>query len=100
MSKGIAEHLARIALVSKGWAGDGVLSPSLRHMSLHLNQLATTLLKSKHPFPAAVKDVEALFCLICQRIKAKSEACQARSQSLDQCSILKDAVLPVPWGNL
>ena len=71
-------------------------------MSLHLNRLATALLRSKHPFPAAVKDVEALFCLICQRIKAKTEACQAQSLSLSlhQCSILKNAVPPVPWGNL
>jgi hypothetical protein len=100
MSKGIAEHLGRVALVSQGWADDRVLPPSLRHMSLHLNRLATTLLKSRHPFPAAVKDVEALFCLICQRIKAKSEACQTRFQSLDQCPILKDVVQPVPWGKL
>jgi hypothetical protein len=100
MTKGIAEHLTRMVLVSKGWADDRKVPPSLRHMSHHLNRLATALLKSKHPFPAAVKDVEALFCLVCQRIKAKKEACQAQSLSLRQCSILADAIPPAPWGNL
>ncbi len=93
MTKGVADTLKRVALVSQGWADDAVLPSALRHMSLHLNGLTTGLLRNKHFHPAAIKDVGSLCCLICQRIKVESGECE---RLLAHCSMLKNITLPSP----
>lgn len=50
------------------------------------------VLRSKQPLPASVRNVESMFCSMCQRIKAGPCGCDA--QSLDYCPVLKTVAAP------
>jgi len=87
MNKNILRDcLERVAAVTRGWADDKSLTASLRHMSLHVHQLATEVGRRKELCSSSVRNVECRFCLMCRRLKAGSGEC---SQTLEQCQLLK-----------
>ncbi|MFZ2268394.1 MAG: hypothetical protein WAV95_12545 [Azonexus sp.] len=87
MNKNILrECLAQVAVVTRGWADDRTLTASLRHMSLHVHQLATEVGRRKELCSSSVRNVECRFCLMCRRLKAGSGEC---TQTLEQCQLLK-----------
>jgi len=84
----LRECLARVAVITRNWADDKALSASLRHMSLHVHQLATEVGRRKDFCSSSVKNVESRFCLMCRRVKAGSGECK---QTLEDCQLLKNA---------
>lgn len=93
MNKNILRDcLERVAVVTRGWADDKTLSASLRHMSLHVHQLATEVGRRKELCASSVRNVECRFCLMCRRLKAGSGEC---SQTLEQCQLLKKVGHPL-----
>ncbi len=81
--------MEHVALVAKGWADDANLPASLRHMSLHLCRLTAGMGRCKQTFPASLRNVESMFCSMCQRIKAGP--CECDAQSLERCPVLQRA---------
>lgn len=88
----LRECLARVAVITRNWADDKALSASLRHMSLHVHQLATEVGRRKDFCSSSVKNVEARFCLMCRRLNAGTGEC---TQTLEQCQLLEKAGRPV-----
>jgi hypothetical protein len=82
--------LERVALVTRRWADEPTYSASLRHMSLYVHQLAIEVGRRKVLCSTAVRNVESRFCLMCQRLKAGSEAGDC-PRSLEHCQLLKNA---------
>ena len=83
------EILECVAVVAKGWADDANLPAALRHRSLHLSQLTAGMGRCRQPFPPSLRNVESMFCSMCQRIKAGP--CECDAQSLERCPVLQQA---------
>lgn len=88
----LREYLARVAVVAKGWADDTTRAAPLRHMSLHVHELAVEIGRRKDLCSTSVRNVESRFCLMCRRLKAGSGECAER---LEHCQLLSNSSLSV-----
>ncbi|MGE5469482.1 MAG: hypothetical protein ACM3X0_01660 [Bacteroidota bacterium] len=86
--RNIRDCLERVAVVSRGWADDPELSASLRHMSLHVHQLASEVGRRKEICSTSIRNVQARFCLMCRRLKAGSGECRG---AMEHCHVLQGA---------
>ena len=86
MSRETKELLDRIALVSKGFADDGLVSAPRQIVFRAIHEIAREINEESRHYGEYISYVESMFCSACRQLRGIT--CDCRDAGIHRCKLL------------